>query len=54
VRRVAHGWPDGGGLVGQSPDKPLNVHVVMEMDVDAFWEAMFVAVDNASAACPLR
>ena len=39
---------------GQSPDKPLNVHVVMEMDVDAFWEAMCVAVDNASAACPLR
>ena len=38
----------------QSPEKPLNVDVVMDMDVPAFWEAMCVAVDNASAACPLR
>ena len=38
----------------QSPEKPLNVDVVVDMDVPAFWEAMCVAVDNASAACPLR
>ena len=39
---------------GQSPEKPRNVDVVVDMDVPAFWEAMCVAVDNASAACPLR
>jgi inosine-uridine nucleoside N-ribohydrolase len=38
----------------QFPEKPLNVDVVVDMDVPAFWEAMCVAVDNASAACPLR
>ena len=38
----------------QSPEKTLNVDVVLDMDVESFWEAMCIAVDNASAACPLR
>jgi inosine-uridine nucleoside N-ribohydrolase len=38
----------------RSPEKPLNVDVVVDMDVAGFWETMCVAVDNASAACPLK